>query len=225
MKLTVFNGSPRGKGSNTKVLLEHFLNGFMKTDGNTYELAYLVRVKDRESFINLFREAEHVLLAFPLYDDAMPAIVKTFIESLEPLCRREGNPDIGFIVQSGFPEAIHSRYVERYLEKLAARLGCKYKGTVIKGGGESVRGQAVGAMPGFINKGLYKSFYKLGESFGEKGEFDEKIVRTLAKPERLNKFNFRIFKLIMDMTSIFYWNKMLKRNNAFEKRFAKPYAK
>ena len=29
MRLTVFNGSPRGKGSNTKVLLEHFTNGFM----------------------------------------------------------------------------------------------------------------------------------------------------------------------------------------------------
>ena len=123
MKLAVFNGSPRGKDSNTKVLLEHFINGFMKTDGNTYEVAYLIRVKDRGSFINLFQEAEQVLLAFPLYDDAMPAIVKTFIESLEPLCRREGNPDIGFIVQSGFPEAIHSRYVERYLAKLAARLG------------------------------------------------------------------------------------------------------
>jgi hypothetical protein len=224
MKLTVFNGSPRGKGSNTKVLLEHFLNGFMKTDGNTYEIAYLVRVKDRESFINLFQEAEQILLAFPLFDDAMPAIVKTFIESLEPLCGREGNPDIGFIVQSGFPEAIHSRYVERYLEKLAARLGCKYKGTVIKGGGESVRIEAVGALPGFINKGLYTSFYKLGKSFGEKGEFDEQTVRTLAKPERLNKFNFRIFKLIMDITSIFYWNKLLKKNNAFEKRFARPYA-
>jgi len=217
MKLTVFNGSPRGRRSNTKILLEHFINGFMTTDGNTYELAYLIRVKDRDNFIKLFREAEQVLLAFPLYVDAMPAIVKTFIESLEPLCGREGNPDIGFIVQSGSPEAIHSRYVERYLEKLARRLGCRYKGTVIKGGVEGIR-----ATPVWMNKKLFKSFYKLGKSFGETGKFDEQIVLNLAQPERYSKFALWSFRL---SGKIFYWDKMLKKNNAFEKRFAKPYAK
>ena len=216
MKLTVFNGSPRGKGSNTKILLEHFINGFMTTDGNTYELAYLNRVKDSDNFIKLFRDAEQVLLAFPLYTDAMPAIVKTFIESLEPLCGREGNPDIGFIVQSGFPEAIHSRYVERYLEKLAVRLRCRYKGTVVRGGVEGIR-----ALPAKMTRKLFKSFYELGKSFGETGEFDEQIVRKLARGEKLTKFQFRIFKLFGHN----YWNSMLKKNNAFEKRFDKPYIK
>ncbi len=45
MKLTVFNGSPRGKGSNTRVFLEHFLKGFMIKEGNSFELVYLNRVK------------------------------------------------------------------------------------------------------------------------------------------------------------------------------------
>lgn len=214
MKLTVFNGSPRGKGSNTKILLEHFINGFMTTDGNTYELAYLNRVKDSDNSIKLFRDAEQVLLAFPLYTDAMPAIVKTFIESLEPLCGKEGNPDIGFIVQSGFPEAIHSRYVERYLEKLAVRLRCRYKGTVVRGGVEGIR-----ALPAKMTRKLFKSFYELGKSFGETGEFDEQIVRRFAQPERLTKFQFWVFKLLGHN----YWNSMLKKNNAFEKRFDKPY--
>jgi NAD(P)H-dependent FMN reductase len=214
MKLTVFNGSARGKSSNTKILLEHFLNGFMTTDGNTYELAYLNRIKDSDNFVKLFRGAEQVLLAFPLYTDAMPAIVKTFIESLEPLCGKEGNPDIGFIVQSGFPEAIHSRYVERYLEKLAVRLGCRYKGTVIRGGVEGIRAQ-----PAWMTRKLFKSFYELGKSFGENGEFDEQIVLNIAKPERYSKFQFRVFKLLGNN----YWNSMLKKNNAFEKRFDKPY--
>ena len=83
------------------------------------------RVKGTDKFLKLFQEAEQVLLAFPLYTDCMPGIVKVFIESLEPLCSREGNPDVGFIVQSGFPEAIHSRYVEKYLEKPSLRLGCR----------------------------------------------------------------------------------------------------
>ena len=216
MKLTVFNGSPRGKGSNTKVLLEHFLKGFVTTEGNTYELAYLIRVKESDNFIKLFRDAEQVLLAFPLYDDAMPAIVKTFVESLEPLCGRDENPDIGFIVQSGFPESIHSRYVERYLEKLAGRLGCRYKGTIIKGGVERIR-----MTSDWMNKKLFSSFYELGKTFGETGEFNKQIVLKLGQPERITKFNFLFMKILGHSL---YWNPLLKKNNAFEKRFARPYA-
>ena len=241
MKLTIFNGSPRGEGSNTKALLEHFTNGFMTTDRNTYELAYLNRVKDSDNFIKLFREAEQVLLAFPLYTDTMPAIVKTFIESLEPLCGKEDNPDIGFIVQSGFPEASHSRYVEQYLEKLAVRLGCKYKGTVIRGGVEAIRipalqdkkflklfckfGTAIdfGGVGYLLDlKKLCRTFYELGKNFGETEEFNKEIVLRLTQPERLTKFGFWVFRVV---THNLYWNLMLKRNNAFEKRFEKPHIK
>ena len=221
MELTVFNGSPRGKRSNTKILLEHFINGFMTTDGNTYELAYLNRVKDSDKFIKSFQEAEQVLLVFPLYTDAMPAMVKTFIESLEPFCRGEGNPAIGFIVHSGFPEATQSRYVERYLEKLTRRLGCKYTGTVIKGGTEGIQVQ-----PPSMTRKLFKSFYELGKTFGKTGAFDKQIVLKLAKPERLTKFQLWAFRLLSKIgLTNFYWDSQLKKNNAYEKRFAKPYAK
>ena len=216
MKLTVFNGSPRGKSSNTRVFMEHFLNGFMVTEGNTYEIVYLKDVIDRDAFVRLFQKAEHVILASPLYADAMPAVAKDFIESLEPLCHRENNPDIGFMVQSGFPEPEHSRYLERYYVKLAKRLGCRYKGTIIRGAGESIRG-----MPDLMNRGLYKSFHKLGEAFGKTGEFDQNIVASLAKPERYNRLKFWIMKTIGQKI---YWDPMLKKNGAYEKRFDRPYA-
>lgn len=219
MKLTVFNGSPRGKGSSTKVLLEHFLHSFMTTGGNTYELVYLNRVRDRDKFVNLFQEAEHVLLAFPLYTDCMPGIVKAFIESLESLCGREGNPDIGFMVQGGFPEAIHSRYVEKYLEKLASRLGCRYVGTIIKGGCEGIR-----TRPAKRTRKLFESFYQLGQIYGETGRFDEELVHKLVQPERLPRLLAMLFKLLVKTRSFTsYWDNMLKENDAYEKRFDKPY--
>jgi len=222
MRLTVFNGSPRGKGSNTKILLEHFLSGFMTTNGNSHEMVYLNRVKDSNRFMKLFQEAEQVLLAFPLYTDAMPAIAKTLIESLEPLCGRETNPDIGFIVQGGFPEAIHSRYVERYLEKLASRLGCKYIGTIIKGGCEGVWRR-----PAKRTKKLFEAFYQLGQIYGETGRFDEQLIHKLAQPERFPKLIVPLLKLLLIKIGLvnFYWNSMLKKNNIFEQRFARPYAK
>ncbi len=219
MKLTVFNGSPRGKGGNTRVLLDHFVAGFEASGENTHELFYLNRVKESARFQKAFEEAEQVLLAFPLYTDCMPAQVKAFIESLQPFCGRQGNPPIGFIVQSGFPEANNSRYVEKYLEKLAARLGCAYMGTVIKGGGENIRESS-----GRGRKKLLGPFYQLGKTLGESGQFDAQLVRKLAEPERLSKLFIVIFKLLAKTgLTESYWNNMLKENDAFEKRFAKPY--
>ena len=215
MKLTIFNGSPRGKVSNTKVLVDQFLDGFMKRNGNSYKIVYLNTTKDSDYLIKMFEEAEKFLLAFPLYVDSMPAIVKTFIESLEPLCGRKENPDIGFLVQSGFPESIHSRYVERYLKKLSARLGCNYMGTIIKGGVEGVQ-----AKPVRMNKKLFNSFHQIGKIFGETGKFDKEIVDRLAQPERYSKLYLWLFKLF---GKFWYWDMMLKKNNAYEKRFAKPY--
>lgn len=218
MRLTVFNGSPRGKNSNSQVFLEHFLKGFVTNEGNSYELAYLNRVKNQEKLVTLFQEAERVLLAFPLYCDAMPAMVKTFFESLEPLCGRKENPEIGFMVQNGFPEAIHNRYVERYLKKLASRLGCRYTGTLVKGGGEGAR-----IMPARYKK-AFSIFYKLGQIYGETGHFDSELVRRLAKPERFSKPAVLIFKdLLQTKSSRVFWDNRLKENGAFEKRFDKPY--
>ncbi len=219
MRLTVFNGSPRGKESTTTILLKHFLDGFMATEGNAHELVYLNHVKDSEKFIKLFRETEQVLLAFPLYDDVMPAIVKFFIESLDPFCGRADNPSIGFLVQSGFAEANHSRYVERYLEKLARRLSCQYLGIVIKGNANRIEEQ-----PGWMTKKIFKSFHELGRTFGKTGEFDKQIMLKLAKPEKFPAFHLWIFRLMLKTPLInLNWNKKLKENNAFEKRYNKPY--
>ncbi len=236
MKLAVFNGSPRGKDSNTKVLLTNFINGFMSIDGNSYKLLYLVHSKEQGRDIEFFRGCDLAIIAFPLYFDSMPANVKTFIEKLEPLSHRSDNPAIGFIVQSGFPEPEHSQYVERYLKKFAERMGCEYKGTVIRGAYEAIRipplldkmlHKFIIAMGKTFNKGgitdikrLNEKFYELGAAFGKTGELNKDIIYQLAQPEKLSKIDFWLYKLVGERL---YWNNMLKINNAFDNRFDRPY--
>jgi multimeric flavodoxin WrbA len=239
MRLTVFNGSPRGAASNTSVLLASFMEGFVSLPGNTCETVLLVHRKQNDEFVRLFREAEHILLAFPLYFDAMPSSVKEFIESLEPLCGRPGNPTLGCIVQSGFPEALHSQPVAAYLEKLALRLGCPYKGTVIKGGAEGIRvpplqenwlqkgivavGKAtnlgrVGHL--FDTKKMCRRFFELGRIYAQSGEFDQELVKKLAQPEKLNRFGLWVVQASIHGL---YWNPVLKKNGAYPLRFARPF--
>jgi NAD(P)H-dependent FMN reductase len=220
VKLAVFNGSPRGKSGNTEVFLRHLLKGFESSGDNEHETFYLRQVKDTERFVQVFAEAECVLLAFPLYTDAMPGIVKAFIESLAPFRGRdpEGNRAIGFLVQSGFPEATHSRPVQKYLEKLATRLGCRYLGTIVKGGGEGAR-----AMP--EDHDLFVSLEQIGKAFAETGKFDEELLRALAKPERFPRFLAPVFKVfVRTKMANAYWDNQLKENGAYERRFARPYA-
>jgi len=219
MKLTVFNGSPRGKKSNTTILLEHFLKGFMETDGNSYELVYVAINRDVGKLVEMFKDANNIILAFPLYTDCMPGIVKSFIDSLKSLCGKQNNPSIGFLVQSGFPEAYHSRFVERYLEKLAKRLNCRYIGCIVKGGIEGIR-----VMPHFMTKKIFNSFYELGKAYGKSGKFDQMLLNKLAKPEHLSALTrlFYSFGKLIGLVNN-YWDKQLKENNAFEKRFDKPY--
>ena len=219
MQLTVFNGSPRGKSSNTAIVLDHFLRGFIDSGDNTYEIIYLNQVKKQEEFVRTFSGSSHVLLSFPLYTDAMPAMVKTFIESLTPLSGRGDNPRIGFIVHSGFPESIHSRYVARYLEKLAKRLGCSLFGIAIKGGSEGIQ-----VMPPLMTRKLFKRLYKLGLDFGITGQFNRQIVTELSKPERYPLYS----RLLIRVMALFgltdsYWNGLLKKNSAHSNRFARPY--
>jgi hypothetical protein len=212
----------------------------MSTEGNSYELSYLVHSEKREEQVELFKKASHVLLAFPLYVDAMPFAVKSFIESLEHFTKEKRNQKIGFIVQSGFPETAHSRYVARYLDKLSSRLNCNCTGTVIKGGVEAIRIPQLlknnflqwfcmfSAFTNFAGVGhlldrkrLEKSFYVLGKEFGVTGEFNTDVVNRFTEPDRIGNFGFWAFAFVAENL---YWNLKLKKNNAFDKRFARPFA-
>ncbi len=222
MRLTVFNGSPRGKRGNTEILLAQFIQGFESVPGagNSHELFHLNRVKAHHAYAQAFAEAEAVLLGFPLYTDAMPGIVKAFIEELAPYCGRAGNPPLGFLVQSGFPEAAHSRPVEVYLEKLARRLACPYLGTIVKGGCEGVR-----MMPDRMNRKLFAALNEIGREFGASGRFDPALLQKLARPERYPRWAIPLMSLLLKAgLGNIYWDQQLKENGAYGQRFARPYS-
>jgi multimeric flavodoxin WrbA len=215
-RLSLFNGSPRGRRGNTPIFLEQTAKGF----GGPSEMHQLNRLKETEQMVQAFADSECVLLGFPLYTDAMPGMVKHFIEALEPLAGRKNNPSIGFLVQSGFPEGLHSRYVERYLEKLAGRLGCPYLGTIVKGNGEGVRNMSLGA-----NQGLFEQLQGLGAGLAREGRLDPQILRRLAAPESYPATLGPFFQLFLGLPIAHgYFDEMLKKNGVHEQRFARPFA-
>ena len=214
-RLTLFNGSPRGRHGNTPIFLEQIARGF----GRPTEMHHLIRLKETGQMVQAFAGAECVLFGFPLYTDAMPGMVKHFIEALESLAGRKDNPPLAFLVQSGFPEALHSRYIERYLEKLAQRLGSPYLGTIVKGNGEGVR-----IMPPAATQGLFTQLQTLGAGLASEGRLAPQILASLAAPERFPAILEPIFQVYLRLPAAHgYFDGMLKQNGKYAQRFARPY--
>lgn len=215
--ITLFNGSPRGAHGNSAIFLQKLAEGF----GSESKMIHLVNTNATAEHVQAFREAKAVWLAFPLYTDSMPGMVKHFIEALEPLAGQSGNPPMGFIVQSGFPEGLHSRFVELYLEKLAARLGSPYLGTIVKGNGEGVR-----IMPDNMNKNLFDGLHSLGRNLANGEPLDSVTLASIAKPESFPKALAPVFKLFLKLPIAHsYFDDMLKKNDVYERRFEQPFIK
>jgi multimeric flavodoxin WrbA len=214
-RLTLFNGSPRGRKGNTPFFLRKIAEGF----GGESETHHLIRIRETEQMVRAFADAECVIFGFPLYTDSMPGVVKHFVEALESLTGRATNPPIGFVVQSGFPEGLHSRYVEQYLEKLADRLHSPYLGTVVKGNGEGTR-----LMSEEFNKQLFANLQAVGTSLAKNGNFDTAALKAISHPEQFPRILGPVFQLFVHLPIAHsYFDQMLKRNGVFEKRFDRPF--
>lgn len=220
MRLTVFNGSPRAKKSNSDVMLRHFRAAFEEIEGNSWEQHYLVQTRKQGEQLAAYAGAECVLVVFPLYVDAMPSQVMALFQALSDRVGRDDNPPMLFLVHSGFPEACHSRSVERYLEKLTRRLGSEYLGTMVKGGSEGIQ-----VMPLVVTRKLFRTMGELGRGFGERGALDPALVKALAGREHYEGFSMVVIRLLKAI-GLFdqFWSQKLKKNGVWERRFDRPYA-
>ena len=217
--LLLLNGSPKAERANTLVMLAPLGEGWA-AEGGEVRVLHLARKTEFAEAIAAFPDADAVVLGMPLYTDSMPSPVKDFIEALAPYRGGKGNPMLGFLIQSGFFEALHSRTLERYLAKLAGRLGSPYAGTIARGGGE-----AVGQMPPQANRKLFSALRALGSGLARGEAFDSESLRIAAGTERFAPpvaaaLNVAFLAPVLQG----FWNRQLKKNGAWEERFATPYA-
>ena len=219
MKLTIFNGSPRGKSSNTSVLAKWIAEGAGRAARIEYEEVYLAKTGEHGAYVKKFAESDISLITFPLYTDSMPGIVTAFIGELQPFTGKMKGKKLGFEVHSGFPEAEHSRHVEKYLVRLAEILGADYIGTIVMGTSEPIR-----FIPESSQAKKRERFAKLGESMIREGAFDGETLKELARPEKLTGFILVMYRFAV-LTGVIsmYFKSLLKKNKALKDSFARPY--
>ncbi len=216
-KWVIYNGSPRGNHSNSKLIIEKIIMGMKAQGVEDIEVRNLINIKEHKMWAENFSSVQNNLFVFPLYVHAMPGSVMKFFEQLKPVNNKEVH--MAFLVQSGFPETSQSYYLRPYLELMTKRLGISFDGTIIKGGVEGIQ-----MKPEKANKKFFDQMESIGRTYAGKGIMDLTLKKEYEKSEYLSKgmqLLFSIFSLT-GLTNC-YWDANLKKNGAYEKRFAKPY--
>ena len=213
MSVIILNGSPKGnsKNSNSRI----FAETFVKDMDDPYEIRCLFG-SDYDELARYIAGFDTVLFILPLYIHAMPGVMMKFIEVMQPAA--SPGKKIGFIVQAGFMETAQHRYLQRYFEDLARQLNYTYLGTVSKG-------EAAGLYmyPKMFKKVLAR-VAELGKAFEATGAFDEDLVRRLAQPYELSRFQLALLAVVDKVgLSNIGWHKVLRSNNALEQRLDTPF--
>jgi energy-converting hydrogenase Eha subunit H len=92
-------------------------------------------------------------------------------------------------------------------------------GVLIKGGSEGFR-----MMPPEMTKKVRGLFATAGAALASTGQFDRVSTEALAKNRKLG-FSARLAMGILKPTGLlnFYWNSMLKKHRAMDRRFDAPH--
>ncbi len=220
MNLLIINGSPKKIGSNTEIMLNALRTGLIKSDFANIQQLSLSKVKTLEELVMEIDNTTHLIVGFPLYGNAMPAGLLELFEQIEESFVSLRGKHIGFMVQYGFPEAIHARPIEQYFKDWTIDRGANYSGTIIKGGCDGL--SKIKNLK--KNHKVIKGLHEIGQSYSVKDGFNLSQVKTFAGIEQQRQQNQWVMNRVVKVMNHFYWKKLLKKNNVTEdESFAKPY--
>lgn len=216
-KWVIYNGSPRGHHSNSKLMIEKIVMGMKAQGVEEVEVRYLINTKEHKMWAADFACTENNLFVFPLYVHAMPGSVMKFFEELKAINNKDVH--MAFLIQSGFPETSQSYYLRPYLELITKRLGVSFDGTIIIGGVEGLQ-----MKPEKICKKFFDQMESIGRTYAHKGMMDIELKKYYEKTEYLSKASQLLYS-ILSLTKLtnYYWDYNLKKNGAYKERFARPY--
>jgi len=212
MKTLIINGSPRGKSGNTEVFVRQFISGA----GQDYPVRYAAQepVKD---LATAAAQADTLLIFMPLYVHAMPGIVMKLFEQMTPA---NSGQKIGFVVQAGFVEGAQVRFLVRYLNHFAERLGYENLGVITKG---DAAGTSM--VPAFMTKKLFNRLQALGAHYSQSGQFHKDTAALLADIYEIPARKAKLYEFF-NRSGINHiaWHKFWRDNGVFEKGLDRPFA-
>lgn len=216
MKISLFNGSPRGANSNSNTILDWVLEG-MDLNLDKHVIKNISRHKE---YIAASKDSEVLVMAFPLYSDGMPGIVMAFFEEMERQKDVFAGKKIIFIIHCGFPEGCHCEALKEYLIRLAEKLEMELLDVVIKSGSEAFR-----YMPKIALEKPRKLFQFIGEDIKNGRNMNQKVLDKLSTPYKFKKSAQILVGIMLKLggSGNFIFRNELRKNGTIKRSFDKPY--
>ena len=210
MKIAMINGSPK-LGKSNSILMLQLLQSLIKPDHEIFRYDISKKPLSHEQYIELCH-IDTLVLAFPLYIDAVPSHLMRMMVSLEEYIKtkRDNEINVYAIVNNGFYEGKQNHIALKIIQNWCKRCGLHFSQGI---------GQGAGEMMGFIQKvpmghGPLKNLGKALDNLAGNLIFNRDGETLLFSP------NFPRFAWRFSGTH-FFWNSTAKRNGLTMKQIKK----
>jgi NAD(P)H-dependent FMN reductase len=180
-------GSPRASRSTSAALGSYLLDRLGEEGFDVQKsFAYPSLASDR-GFAGLLlavREADLVVIAFPVYADSLPSGLIRAMEVIEEDGKRRvatKRQRILALSNSGFPEASHSALALAMCKLFAREAGFEWAGGLALGGGESIGGRPLERAGGLV-RNVRKSIELAALALARGEAVPAEAVELMAKP-------------------------------------------
>ena len=180
-------GSPKGPRSTSQSLGSYLLE---RLQNEAFE-AETLRINPspasdarRQEYLRTVYMADLVVLAFPLYVDALPFPVVKVMEFLAEH-RKETTPPkktlLMAISNCGFPEAEHNETALAICRRFAGEAGFVWAGGLALGGGGAIGGKPLESLGGMVRK-IRKSLDLAAAALAQGKAVPQEAVNLMARP-------------------------------------------
>ena len=133
MKITIINGSPRFKKSNSEILKNYLLNYIKDCEINEY---FSFSIKLDDNLKNDIYNSDALIFIFPLYVDSIPANLLDLLIRFEDENTINPKTKIYCIVNNGFFEGIQNHLAISQIRCWSKKVNAQWGQGIGVGGGE-----------------------------------------------------------------------------------------
>jgi multimeric flavodoxin WrbA len=205
MKIALINGSPKAGKNNSGILLQS-LESLL---GKEHELFHCRAGRQplAESDYKALCQMDALVLAFPLYVDAIPAHLLEILTKLEDYMKTERTKEVVLyaIVNNGFFEGVQNRIAISILQNWCVRAGVRFGQAIGQGAGEML--ESVEKVPHGHGpmKNLHAALDTLAANL-QSGRSGESILLSPKFP-----------RVAWRIAGTMFWHSMAKKNGVTKK--------
>lgn len=185
-KVAIINCSPRQKNSVSSYFINEFKN--ICKDEVQFEELYLSNFKQNPLLLNDLTDFKKIILASPLYVDALPSEMVSFMEEFEKYVKtnKKQNIKIYSIINCGFIEGTQNVHALEMLKIFTKKSNLTWGFGVGIGGGEFMKASQSMPLHFFVKKPVYNALLQLKSSLLEESVHQLDYLLVNAKiPQKI----------------------------------------